>query len=107
MSKKIIHITTIHPRRDTRIFYRECVSLSKKGYNTFFIVADGLGDEDYLGVKIIDLGKTYNRIKNFFRTYFLILKNINEIKPDIVHFHDPELMIVGKKISFKGIIGLI
>lgn len=100
---KIVHISTIHPRRDTRIFYRECISLYKKGYYVTLIVADGLGEECFQGVNIIDLGKSKNRITNFVNTYFNILKRISELKPDLVHFHDAELMIVGKTIQRKGI----
>ena len=101
--KKIIHISTVHPRRDTRIFYRECVSLYKEGYDVTLIVADGLGEECFKGVNIIDLGKAKNRIANLFCGYFNILKIIKKLKPELVHFHDAELMIVGKAIQKKGI----
>jgi len=97
--KRILHVTTVHPRRDTRIFYRECLSLSKNGYKTYLIVADGLGDETYQSINILDIGKTQGRIKNFFKTYFLILKKVKELKPDLVHFHDAELMFVGSRIA--------
>ncbi len=100
---KVVHISTVHPRRDTRIFYRECVSLSKKGYQVILIVADGLGKENFEEVNIIDIGKSKNRIENFVSGYLKILKILNELKPDLVHFHDAELMIVGKAIQRKGI----
>jgi glycosyltransferase involved in cell wall biosynthesis len=101
--KKILHISTIHPRRDTRIFYRECISLSKNGYEVYLLVADGLGSESIEGVNIIDIGKTTNRIKNFFLSYSLILKQVKAIKPNLVHFHDAELMMVCKVITNKDI----
>jgi len=40
--KNICHITTVHSRFDTRIFLKECISLTKL-YKVFLIVADGLG----------------------------------------------------------------
>lgn len=100
---KIVHISTIHPRRDTRVFYRECLSLKKAGYDVIFIVADGKGDENFKDIKIIDIGKFKSRFKNFIFSYFILKKIINKIKPSIVHFHDAELMFVGKFLSNKGI----
>lgn len=101
--KKITHISTVHPRRDTRIFYRECVSLAKEGYEVVLIVADGLGPEIFQGVTIVDLGKAKNRFTNLVNGYSKILIEIRKNKPDIVHFHDAELMFVGKAIKNKGI----
>ena len=37
---KVVHITTVHKRFDSRIFYKECSSLANKGYEVFMIVAD-------------------------------------------------------------------
>ena len=100
---KVIHISTIHPRRDTRVFYRECLSLQNTGYKVYFIVADGLGDEFFKGLEIIDLGKNKSRAKNFFKTYFQLKTKINELKPDLVHFHDAELMFIGTYSHRKGV----
>ena len=53
--KNICHITTVHPRYDTRIFLKECISLNKL-YKVHLIVADGLGNEVKNGVFIYDVG---------------------------------------------------
>ena len=53
--KNICHITTVHSRYDTRIFFKECISLTKL-YKVFLIVADGLGDEVKNNVHIYDIG---------------------------------------------------
>lgn len=100
---KIVHITTVHPRRDTRIFYRECVSLKNNGYDVVLIVADGLGNEVFKDVEIIDLGNTQNRVKNFIKSFFQILKIMKNLRPNLVHFHDAELMIVAWFIGNRGI----
>jgi len=93
----------VHPRRDTRIFYRECISSHKKGYETYLIVADGKGDEFFEGIQIIDIGKESSRLKNFFKSFSKLKTRLKELKPDLVHFHDPELMFVGKRINRRGI----
>ncbi|WP_281541801.1 glycosyltransferase [Maribacter aestuarii] len=91
----------MHPRRDTRIFYRECVSLFKSGYDVYLLVADGKGDELVEGVQVLDIGLESSRIKNFFKSGSKIRKKVEELKPSLVHFHDPELMFVGKQLSSK------
>ena len=54
MKKKVCHISSVHPRYDSRIFQKECVGLSQNGFQTFFIVADGKEDEIKEGVQIFN-----------------------------------------------------
>ena len=57
---KIAHLTSVHPRYDTRIFYKMCKSLTKK-YEVNLVVADGKGDEKKDNIRIFDIGKAKNR----------------------------------------------
>ena len=59
----IIHISTVHPRSDTRIFLKQLISLSKKFSDVNLLVADGLGNEEVKNIKIIDFGKPLNRFE--------------------------------------------
>ena len=87
-------MTSVHPRYDTRIFYKECTSLAKAGYETYLLVADGKGDEVKNNVKIIDIGlREKNRRKRALKTGKNIIKKALEIDADIYHFHDPELLL--------------
>lgn len=100
---KVAHLTNVHRRFDTRIFLKECVSAAQNKFDTFLIVADGLGDEESEGVKIIDVGKQpSNRLKRFVTTSRKIYKKALEIDCDIYHFHDPELLFVGYLLKRKG-----
>ena len=42
-NRKIVHLTSVHTRYDTRIFVKESCSLSNHGYEVSIIVADGKG----------------------------------------------------------------
>ena len=101
--KRIVHVTSVHPRYDTRIFYKNCISLSHGGYNVSLIVADGLGDEVTDSVNIIDIGKrSKNRLLRYTTTAKKMLQKAKEIDADVYHFHDPELIPVGLKLKKVG-----
>ena len=80
-NKKVIHLTSVHSRYDTRIFLKECRSLSEEGYEVTLIVADGKGNEIRNNVNIVDVGSAKNRIERIFKTtkrlsFKILLKSI-------------------------------
>lgn len=99
---KVCHLTSVHPRFDTRIFIKECCSLAVNGYDVTLLVADGLGDDERNKVEIRDLGKPQSRFHRilFWRNKFY--KVAMSLNADIYHFHDPELLPLGKKLMCKG-----
>ena len=74
---KVCHLSSVHQRNDTRVFFKECVTLQKNGYDITLVIADGLGNETKSDVKIIDVGKPVNRFSRIFITvikvFFIIL----------------------------------
>lgn len=101
MNKVVAHITSAHPRFDIRIFHKEAIS-SAKWFKTFLVVADNEGDEEVNHVTIIDVGKFQNRYKRMFFSVIKIYKLVSKKRPDIVHFHDPELLLVAYFWKLKG-----
>ena len=83
----------MHPRFDTRIFHKMCVSLRKSGHDVSLVVADGKGCEERSGVKIFDVGAPRNRLDRFFRIAVKLMLLSRSLKPDLCHIHDPELMV--------------
>jgi len=98
---KICHITTVHPLFDTRIFYKECKSLLKAGYEVHLIVQN---DKDELidGIYIHGLPKPKDRLERMIKLRKLALKKAIETDAEIYHFHDPELIPVGLKLKKLG-----
>lgn len=92
----IIHLTTVHPRTDTRIRIKQVSHLAKNlHYQVELFVADGLGDEcDRLGnFGIRDIGVRHSsRLGRLIITGFKMFAATIRAKPKIVHFHDPELI---------------
>lgn len=101
--KKVCHISSAHPRHDVRIVERECVSLAQAGYDTYFVVNDGLADEEYKGVHIRSTGFVAkgraDRILNGVKSVYRLALGLDA---DIYHFHDPELLLIARKLKRKG-----
>lgn len=99
---KVAHLTSAHPRYDTRIFLKECTSLVAHGYSTSLIVADGKGDELKNNVAIYDVGASKGRFDRIRNAPKRVFKKAVELDADIYHFHDPELIPIGLKLKKLG-----
>jgi glycosyltransferase involved in cell wall biosynthesis len=99
---KICHITSAHTRYDIRIFVKQCVTLARAGHLVSLIVADHLADEIKDGIPIYNVGKARGRLKRMLSTSQKIFHKLLELQPEVVHFHDPELMFIGVKLAKRG-----
>lgn len=91
--ENIIIITTVHKWNDDRIYEKEVKSLSKS-YNVFYIAPSSFVEKKIDNIKIIGLPiykSRFKRLSNIWRGVKLCFK----IKAKTVHFHDPELIILG------------
>jgi glycosyltransferase involved in cell wall biosynthesis len=99
----ICHVTTAHPPRDVRIFSKECVSLAQAGHQITLLVA-GKGEsviEQDVSIRIIPVNyKT--RIGRILKAPRKLAGEVMAIKPDVVHFHDPEFLLCALKMKRKG-----
>lgn len=99
---KIAHLTSVHPRFDTRIFYKMCKSLASNNFDVNLVVADGKGDETIDGVKIFDVGRSRGRLDRIINAPQRIFFKANQLDSDIYHLHDPELLPVGLRLRKLG-----
>lgn len=102
--KKIAHITTVHPRSDSRIFFKQCLALASANFGSVALfVADGKGAAERQGVKIVDVGKSEGRLRRFLYGSYRMFKALRAYKADIVHFHDSELIPLGLVLRVFGV----
>ncbi len=101
----MVHLSTAHPRDDTRIFIKQVQTLSAAlAEDVCLVVADGLGDSQKPNQPaVFDLGKLpASRFKRAmvgnFRAFMFFLRN----RPQLVHFHDPELIPLGLLLRLRG-----
>lgn len=102
LTHKIAHLTSVHPRFDTRIFLKQCTSLAKAGYEAHLVVADGKGDEQKNNVQIHDVGVSKGRFDRIRNAPKRVLQKALELDAEIYHMHDPELIPIGLKLKKAG-----
>ncbi len=104
MKTKITHLTSAHPRYDTRIFVKMCSSLAtQENYEVSLVVADGKGNEIKNNVHFFDVGaKQGGRFSRMTKTVKKVFAKAKELDSDIYHLHDPELIPIGLKLKKLG-----
>lgn len=105
-SVRVVHLSSVHPRHDVRVFHKEAVSVAKN-YETFLVLADGEGNAVKGNVSIVDVGRPKSRIVRLLLTTWLVFFKAYALKASLYHFHDPELIpmalilkLLGKKVIF-------
>ncbi len=100
--KHICHITTVHPERDTRIFYKECKSLARAGFEVKLLVVNGESFEED-GVKVIGVPCDFNgRLQRFRKASKAVYNKAVSLDADVYHFHDPEFLSSAAKLVKRG-----
>lgn len=99
---RIVHLTSAHPRIDTRIFLKQCRSLALAGHDVALVVADSIGDAVREGVSIYDVGAASGRVDRMRNVTRRVLSKAVELDADVYHLHDPELLPVGLKLKRLG-----
>jgi glycosyltransferase involved in cell wall biosynthesis len=99
--KKVCHLSTIHSVSDDRIFYKECVTLARHGYEVTYVVPHDR-DEMRDGVRIVALRRYNNRVTRVFRGSWCAFRKAMGTKAAVIHFHDPELIPAGFLFKLCG-----
>lgn len=100
--KRICHLTSVHSAMDIRIFKKQCCSLAKAGYEVYLVAPNAVTEVKDL-VKITGVPvKKEGRLYRMFHLTKAVFRKALEIKADIYHFHDPELLSIGLKLKNKG-----
>jgi glycosyltransferase involved in cell wall biosynthesis len=102
MAIHISHLTSVHPRSDTRIFHKMCRSLAAADFKITLVVADGLADEMRDGVQIYNVGAYKGRFDRIKNAPSRVFEKAFCLNADFYHLHDPELIPIGLKLKRMG-----
>lgn len=101
-----VHLSTVHPRTDTRIFIKQVGTLFSTAVpmGVSLVVADGLGDSAPAGQPpVYDLGKLpAGRFRRAVAGNWRAFGFFRRTRPELVHFHDPELIPLGIVLRLLG-----
>jgi glycosyltransferase involved in cell wall biosynthesis len=97
---KICHLSSGHPV-EIRIFYKECMSLKKAGYDVTLIALHEC-DEIMNGIKIRSLVQQDSLFKRATKTVCEVYRLAARENADVYHFHDPELITCGLLLKLRG-----
>jgi glycosyltransferase involved in cell wall biosynthesis len=100
-SRKVVHLTSVHPPFDVRIFHKECKSIARAGYEVTLVVCHDR-DETVDGVHVKALERKSGRLSRMTRGVWEVYREALRQDARLYHFHDPELMIVGLLLRLKG-----
>ncbi|RKY92948.1 glycosyltransferase family 1 protein, partial [candidate division KSB1 bacterium] len=99
--RKVIHLTSVHPVFDVRIFHKEVKTLVKAGYDVT-LIAQHNKEEVVDGIRIVSLPKPRNRFERMTKVVWRLFRLALKEKADVYHFHDPELIPVGLVLRLFG-----
>lgn len=102
----IIHMSTVHPRDDSRILHKEIRTLANEaGFKVAFYVQDGEGNavDAKNGCTILDTGRPMPRLRRMTVGAARMIAAVRKARPRLVFFHDPELIPWAMLLKLYGI----
>lgn len=98
---RIVHMTSVHPALDARIFQKECRSLAREGFHVTIVCPHS---EDLVAdqVHIKSVRRDRSRLARMTRTAWRVYREARKLQADIYHFHDPELIPAGLLLRASG-----
>lgn len=91
---RVVHVTSVHPATDTRILYKECATLAAAGHDVHLVAPGVAGNEEQReGVRIHYIGRGASRLHRMTATGARAISKGLSLSPDVLHLHDPELLI--------------
>jgi glycosyltransferase involved in cell wall biosynthesis len=90
---KVCHVTSLHTTFDVRLFHKECKTLEQAGHDVTLVAPADWKEKIVDGVRVIGLPRVARRYQRS-RLWLQIVRIVRDLRPDVVHFHAPELLLI-------------
>jgi glycosyltransferase involved in cell wall biosynthesis len=98
---RVAHLTSDHAALDSRIFYKECRSLARAGYQVF-LLGPHAKDAEIDGVRIKAIRPPRTRWSRLSITLGQLWREAVRVDAEVYHLHDPELLPLGLWLRRRG-----
>lgn len=103
MTRRVVHVSSVHRAEDNRIHYKECASLASAGWEVSLVMPGTSRPPAAPGVDLHLVTPPRSRVERAVRTAREVFRVARSLRPDIVHFHDPELLPFAVPLARDGI----
>ena len=98
---KVVHMATVHPPFDVRVFDKHARTLADAGYEVVYITAHDR-TESRQGVTVKGVPKAQRRRDRLTRVLPAVIRAAFREDADLYHFHDVELILAGYLLKLRG-----
>jgi len=100
---KVVHLSSVHPPHDNRIFWKECLTLAGAGYGVSLVVCDAVPRWTASNqVAVISVRRRPGRFGRILISTVAVARAGLRLNADLYHFHDPELIPLGLLLRVLG-----
>lgn len=100
---RVAHVSTAHNYRDVRIFEKECTTLARVGYDVWWVVPGAPETSiNNIHLRSIAISRRGRAPARYLHRLIEAYKSASAIDADIYHIHDPELILLGFALRFRG-----
>lgn len=90
MTVRVVHLSVVHRADEPRIYERECRTLAQAGYHVAYLAPGATRGRDEYGVVLTPLPQRSRSTR--FLDIIEIARTLRELRPHVLHVHDPELL---------------
>ena len=106
--KKVLILSTVHLWNDNRILYKEIASMKKLNFSLTYIVQhQNTKPFELNGINVLPIPIVFSKKKRLFTLQKIVYEIIKKENFDVIHFHDPELILLMFWVKKKFNINII
>ena len=98
---KVVHLTSVHTPYDVRILEKQCQSLAAAGHDVVLVNARGK-NEQRGDVRLIGVEPAKSRLRRMSSSVKQVFQIAKQENADVIHMHDPELLVGAKLFGKRG-----